>query len=191
MTTPDSSDAAIAAIKAKHQELVQQRKHLFVERASIDARITSVDALLADCAVAARLFGVDLPSAVAPQRAGRQLDLEAHFHAGAARADLTVTPKETPPPPSYMTTPTIREMVMAYLKNAGPAGSKAGPIRRHVESVLNRQVHYKTVGMTLYRLAQEKLVHREGLVWSLVWQWNSQTKEPGDEPPGPEDDVFE
>ena len=46
------------------------------------------------------------------------------------------------------------------------------------------EIHEKTVGMTLYRLLQDKLVRREGHTWFLVPQPIAETKNPGGETPG-------
>jgi hypothetical protein len=61
--------------------------------------------------------------------------------------------------------PRIRDIALNQLRLAEPAGMKALPIRRYIEDIYSIKLHSKTVGMTLYRLLKEKLVHRKGQTW--------------------------
>ena len=79
--------------------------------------------------------------------------------------------------------PSIRELVMQRLKTAGDAGSKARPIRDYIEKTYGITLHYKTVGMTLYRLLQDGLVRRVGQTWFIVPQV-AETVNPGVGAPG-------
>lgn len=63
---------------------------------------------------------------------------------------------------------TIREAVLEHLRAAGPRGMKARAIRELIEKKLGRELHYKTVGMTLYRLSERGLAHREGYTWYIT-----------------------
>jgi hypothetical protein len=82
--------------------------------------------------------------------------------------------------------PSIRDLILLYLKQAGGGGIKAAALRRKVEAFLNRQIHYKTIGMSLYRLSKEEppLVKRDGLIWTFVPP-DTATKNPGVDAPGP------
>ncbi len=60
---------------------------------------------------------------------------------------------------------TIKDQVIEQLKSAGIKGIKAATIRRAVEAKLGRTLHYKTIGMTLYRIAEKGEARREGFVW--------------------------
>lgn len=82
--------------------------------------------------------------------------------------------------------PSVRDLILLYLKQAGAAGIKAALLRRKVETFLNRQIHYKTIGMSLYRLSKETppKVRREGQIWSLAHHW-LEAKSPGAATPGP------
>jgi hypothetical protein len=82
--------------------------------------------------------------------------------------------------------PTIREMVLDRLKEAGDEGTKARPIRAFVEDKLGRELHAKTVGMTLYRLSKEGLARSEGHTWFLV-EAEAETGNPGAVTPGSKD----
>ncbi|MBR0866296.1 hypothetical protein JQ614_32225 [Bradyrhizobium diazoefficiens] len=81
--------------------------------------------------------------------------------------------------------PSIRDLILLYLKQAGAKGEKAALLRRKVETFLNRQIHYKTIGMSLYRLSKETppAVRREGQIWFLAFPW-VETKDPGAATPG-------
>jgi hypothetical protein len=164
---------------------------------------------LADLRAAGRLLGVklDLPEAAAPTSGTtfRQLQelvnrvsvptskpsnptvLNLPSLKTAATADVvgifgspSLASVPTPPPPPSR--PPIKDIVLDRLKTAGPKGSKAAPIRDHIERVYGEKIHEKTVGMTLYRLAKDGLVRREGRTWFLAQQAGS----PGAVTPGPE-----
>nr|WP_166476482.1 hypothetical protein [Bradyrhizobium symbiodeficiens]QIP03224.1 hypothetical protein HAU86_27095 [Bradyrhizobium symbiodeficiens] len=103
-------------------------------------------------------------------------------------------PVVAPPMPTVASTtltpgaePSIRDLILLYLKQAGSKGEKAALLRRKVETFLNRQIHYKTIGMSLYRLSKESppAVRREGQVWFLVppLPW-AEMKDPGASTPG-------
>jgi len=63
---------------------------------------------------------------------------------------------------------TIREDVITHLKGAGSKGIKAAVIRHSIEAKLGRELHYKTIGMTLYRLSEKGLARRDGFTWFYV-----------------------
>lgn len=74
----------------------------------------------------------------------------------------------------------VRDIALQQLREAGTKGLKASAIRQHIHSVVGRELHGKTVGMTLYRLSREGLVRREGHTWFAV----PETVNPGGETPG-------
>jgi hypothetical protein len=80
-------------------------------------------------------------------------------------------------------TPRVRDAVLDQLKQAGVVGRKASSIREYFERTYSRNLHSKTVGMTLYRLLKEGLVRREGRTWFIV----DETMNPGAGTPGLED----
>lgn len=61
--------------------------------------------------------------------------------------------------------PSARDIIEAELKAAGPGGRKAKELRKLIEAKLGRKIHYKTPGMTLYRLGLEDKVVRDGHFW--------------------------
>jgi hypothetical protein len=90
-----------------------------------------------------------------------------------------------PPPPPRYARPSIRQIVLDRLEQAGGVGAKAIEIRKYIEATYSEEIHEKTVGMTLYRLLQDELVRRQGHTWFFVPQTNAETKNPGGETPGP------
>ncbi len=93
----------------------------------------------------------------------------------------------TPPKPR----PPLREILLEQLKIAGSKGAKAATLRDYVERTYGMVTHEKTIGMTLYRLSQEKgkAVRRDGHVW-FFGSAEAEKKNPGVSAPGPVD-VFE
>ncbi|MDR3533149.1 MAG: hypothetical protein P4L90_21640 [Rhodopila sp.] len=75
---------------------------------------------------------------------------------------VVATPAALSPDPKM---PKVRDLVLDQLRVAEDRGQKASPIKRYIESTYSTQLHSKTVGMTLYRLSQEGLVHRRGQTW--------------------------
>jgi hypothetical protein len=86
--------------------------------------------------------------------------------------------------------PSIREIILDRLRVAGDKGSKAAPIRDYIEHTYGEVVHEKTVGMTLYRLQNLKLVRRDGHTWFFAPQTIAETKNPGAGTPGSFDDLL-
>lgn len=62
----------------------------------------------------------------------------------------------------------FKDVALEKLKEAYPKPLKAAQLKEAVERQLGRTVHPKTPGMSLYRLAQDKLVRREGHKWYFV-----------------------
>jgi hypothetical protein len=85
--------------------------------------------------------------------------------------------------------PPVREVVLGELERAGELGLKASDIRRFILHEYNRDLHEKTVGMTLYRLSQQGRVSRDGRIWLFVPQTG--TKDPGAGTPGQTSTVSE
>jgi hypothetical protein len=210
----DVRRAAANAVVEKFQDLIGQRTTAIGQRGEIERRIRNIDRALFDCRAAGRLFGVDieLPEDVRPgiivrpnpARTDMAVRSAAYMSALAAGREPPLPlvgqlPLESPPAdlivPMVPSTalpageePSIRDLILLYLKQAGNGGIKAIALRRKVEAFLNRQIHYKTIGMSLYRLSKETppLVRREGLIWLFVPPV-AETKNPGASAPG----VFE
>jgi hypothetical protein len=206
--------AAAAAVVEKFQDLLGQRTDAVSQRGEIERRIRNIDRALFDCRAAGRLFGVDieLPEDVRPgiivrpnpsKTAGLPVatawrttdsassDAKQPVFSFSVKLPPDVAPTEVVVPMVASTAlpageePSIRELILLYLKQAGSAGIKAALLRRKVETFLNRQIHYKTIGMSLYRLSKETppMVRREGQMWSLAYPW-AEAKNPGAATPG-------
>lgn len=129
------------AVRAEYRRLMSEREN-------IAEKLAKNTAALQDCAAAGRLFGVPIelpPDLIVVQRP---------------------TPSLHPPIHNDGSEQTIRDMVLEQLKNAGDIGIKASAIQRTIEIRLGRKLHYKTVGMTLYRLSTKGEAHRgERFIW--------------------------
>ena len=138
---------------AKQRELTDSYARADADRQRAEERVAEIRQQFMDLISAGRLFEVKIE---APDFAQRPLALPASENQ-VATFD---TGAET----------SIREIVLDQLKMAGKKGVKASTIRRVVESTLGRQIHYKTIGMTLYRLSEKSppQARREGFIWFAV-----------------------
>jgi hypothetical protein len=182
---------AVCAIKEKLHSLVDERNAIERQRLELDQRSRRIDIGIMDCRSAARLFGIELeiPEELALIRS-IMAHRDARFHGGemtvgrgqppatAGRFVYNGPPLAAPVPAGPIgppdqkslfgaSEPSVREIVLAYLKRALPQGTKASTLREFVEKVLKKKIHEKTVGMTLYRLSKDKpaLVRRDGQTW--------------------------
>ena len=84
--------------------------------------------------------------------------------------------------------PKVRDAVLDRLRIMAPEGQKAAALRLHLDISHSMRLHEKTVGMTLYRLSQEGLVHRKGQTWFYGPQAGqslpASAENPGDDTPG-------
>lgn len=90
--------------------------------------------------------------------------------------------------------PKMRDIALDRLREAGSVGQKASVIQKYIENTYSVKIHDKTVGMTLYRLSKENLVHRDGQVWFFGSQ-NERSEDSPESPsasaPGPDQIVLE
>lgn len=152
--TPESKtdDSGADAVREKVDRLL-------AERADLKERLRANTAAFRDAVAAGRLFGVEI--AVPPDV--RELPPVAQR--------IVAGLEPTMPQPSLFDSTgelTIRQAVLDQLRMAGKKGLKARALRRVIENMVGRQLHYKTIGMTLYRLATKGYVRREGIVWFFV-----------------------
>ncbi|UGA43110.1 hypothetical protein HU230_0033330 [Bradyrhizobium quebecense] len=184
--------AAAGAVVEKFRDLMEQRADAVRRRGEVEREIRGFDRALYDCRAAGRLFGVDIelpedvrPGVIIPPRLQARAPSQATLFPKVPSAFFSqpATPKITagdltqsrPAPTVASTTlpagsePSVRDLILHYLRIAGAAGEKAAVLRRRIETFLNRQIHYKTVGMSLYRLSKETppLVRRQGQTWFL------------------------
>jgi hypothetical protein len=98
-------------------------------------------------------------------------------------AALTVESVPQKPELSLPATASVRDLVLERLEVAAQKGAQAADIRKSIEALRKQQLHEKTVGMTLYRLAQEGLARRDGRTWFYVSP-EGETQNPGAVTPG-------
>lgn len=197
-----NKETLAATLKAKLSEILARKEHVDRQKMELAAAELEIDRDLADLRAAVRVLNVSLPIPIkADDRSSRNLLfhwLDRFEPAPPAR----IPPKPTaqpalplsqgppaPVPPSRPRPP-IKAIVLDRLKTAGDKGSKAAPIRIHIERVYGGEIHEKTVGMTLYRLAQNGIVRREGQTWFLVEPKEAETGNPGAETPGSNEDFL-
>jgi hypothetical protein len=148
-TTADESGAI--AVMEKVERLV-------AERTKLKERWQANNAAWSDAVAAGRLFGlaVTLPN-----------DVERATPGGLPRYRPRLG-QTTLFEPAAEGEGSIREAVIDRLKKAGAAGAKAADIRREIEKMQGRELHDKTIGMTLYRLSLKGQSRRDGITWFYV-----------------------
>lgn len=186
MSSTSERKAAGQAVLAEHERLLDERRDIDEDRVRLEKRARANEAALFDCVAAGRLFGLQIEP---PTDSGLRW-VRIRTRAPGEGPPSSASPKSEPPKEPVQGSLldnrgelTIREIVLDQLKMAGPRGTKAAHIRRVVENILGRQIHYKTIGMTLFRLSQKDLAKREGLMWFFVPP-NADTKNPGGDTPG-------
>lgn len=58
----------------------------------------------------------------------------------------------------------VREFALEYLKNS-PCGVRSPAVLQAYKETFGRELHPKTIGMTLYRLKEAGLAERQGHIW--------------------------
>jgi hypothetical protein len=149
-------EQAAAAIEARQQHLLGKRERIVQTIASLNEEIKQIERGIADCEAAARVFGVEL----AP--VSSVLGKASVSGAGWVRAHGVVGT------PTVRTTPSVRDLVTEQLQRAHPEPLRAAALRDWLLEHQKMDVHEKTVGMTLYRLAQKGLARRERHNWFWV-----------------------
>ncbi|WP_146604483.1 hypothetical protein [Rhodoplanes roseus] len=198
--------AAIDAAVTQWVTLMIERNRINARRKELADRDAKITHEIADCAAAARFFGVDFESEAGKDllRDAWQQRVDAYKQATEQQQSAVATPKspDNPTPhtqparpsgepdllghqqsePRPAQPPRIRDIVLERLRQAGSKGSQAAPIREYVQKEHSAEIHEKTVGMTLYRLSREGEVRREGRNWFIV----DKTVNPGVGAPGSE-----
>jgi hypothetical protein len=187
LTSPDK--LVSEALISRHNQALEEHKRLF--EALLDLYEESRDNFggLRDLHAAGRVFGLDLEIPEENARLAAQ-----HFFLSpqgrAAREKKVPQPDSAPAPvPDSIAMPRVRDIVLERLKAAGKNGTRAAPIREHIRTTYGKDIHEKTVGMTLYRLANEKLAHRLGITW-FYGPASPETQNPGAPTPGSQEDLL-
>ena len=191
-------------LRQKLEGILTRKVALSRQRAALAEEDRKLDRDLADLRSAGRVWGISLPiPAVEPSVTGH-VTVRYRTADGTMREEVRSAPTPLlfagstalvgPTAPAIETKtqdtkvspaparPAIRDIVLDRLKAAGAKGDGATAIRQFIERVYDDKIHEKTVGMTLYRLAQDGLVRREGRTWFLAQEAGS----PGADTPGPE-----
>lgn len=193
----ENDKAALVAILARYTRFWHERDRDQKLKAEIDARIEGHPALFQQYVAAFNLFGITAFSEETWTFLRKELGDDRYFAAvrlgvaqakgvspsaggDAEAADLKASVENEVTP---KVTGSIREIVLKRLQEAGPRGTKASELRELIEVGRGTKLHEKTVGMTLYRLANEGLARREGRVWFHVPQ-DSARENPGADTPG-------
>jgi hypothetical protein len=195
----ESDRTAILAILSRWSRLWQTNAQLQQQKAQLESQIAQTAAGLVNTETALKVFGFDvsqdgvwahlnelfgreIQTFMAQENAQAEFERQQFDAAVQSFNDLLATDSPNKKPPM----PTIREIALMRLREAGNEGARAKTIREYVQSTYGVEIHEKTVGMTLYRLLKEGLVRREGHVWFFV-PHGAETKTPGVSAPG----VFE
>jgi hypothetical protein len=197
--TDEATTVAVNAIIAKRDALLAERAALRKRQTELAARDRQIDRDLADCRAAGRVFGVEveLPKDKEETTAGRFLvdfsgdqgrRISEMLFPGLKcdRTALTTSGEKVAKVLNEaieQRMPRVRDIVLDRLKAAGADGSKAAAIQAYIESTYSKKIHPKTVGMTLFRLAQEKRVRRQGHTWFI----GPESMNPGVAAPGSEE----
>lgn len=178
-----SSDAAAAAIREKHAELMARRERMLTLLENVERDLRRIDGELVHLSVVARMFGDELPQvAPATERSNavsrwfHKVNVTHtapklhHFYGGGDAVPIAPrTPNEAPVQVSLpVHPPKIKQAVLDRLRAAGDRGVKAAEIRQFIQSTYGVETHEKTVGMTLYRHLKAGDARREGSTWFFV-----------------------
>ncbi len=196
----------------RRDRLVSRRTDLLRQRALIISELRNIDHDLRDCAATARFFGlvIEFPPdereeyerirAAHREKESREREVararllrDASFQ-GVMQLELAPKP-ETKQAELHDNNvkslaknergrPTVRDVSLNLLEGVGSAGMKAERIRDYLDRTYGLAVHEKTVGMTLYRLSRDGLVHRVGHTW-FFGPSKAEAENPGVEAPGP------
>jgi hypothetical protein len=152
MATPDQ-EAARAVVVRKFQEIAQaydeslsRQKH-HQEQAELEAQQQqSLIAVANDCHAAARVMGFDLIAALASFNSSQA---NAVIHAAPPQQQIVSQAKP------------ISDLVLLMAELAYPEPVRAATLQAEIEKERG-PLHYKTIGMTLYRLSKQGLMRRKG-----------------------------
>jgi hypothetical protein len=186
-TPPDKLVAE--ALISKHNQALAEHQRLFDVLLDLYDESRENFAGLRDLHAAGRVFGLELEI---PDENAR-LAAQRFFLSPQARAEreikLTAMQPAPAPTPEAVAMPRIRDIVLERLKAAEKNGTRAAPIREYIRTTYGKDIHEKTVGMTLYRLANEKLAHRIGITW-FYGPAVPESQNPGAGAPGSQEDLL-
>ncbi|HWK86318.1 MAG TPA: hypothetical protein VNQ34_02305 [Xanthobacteraceae bacterium] len=198
---------AITALLARYVAAFEEREEAQKIAADANARASAAMLRVTNIKTAFGVFGIDLNGKEVWAQIREMIGQEAYNKAieqGKAQiakdskakedeldedvdlSELDNVPEE--PAAKGANAPTVREGILEKLTSLHPRGSKAADLQKYLETAYSMKLHDKTVGMTLYRLSQEKppRVRRQGHTWFFVPQ-HAETRNPAGETAGLED----
>jgi len=146
---PDWREAATLELTSKRDELLRNRAKAkrAIERMTV--RLGEIDTELEDLSRGAKALGLQMDLAELPaSEAMREPSEQKARRQGSA--------------------PQFKDVALEYLAQVYPEARRATEIQDHVQKVLRREFHWKTAGMTLYRLKEGRKVDRVGQQWFFV-----------------------
>lgn len=153
---PDWREAAAAELTATRAELLRNRQKAQKAMERMQRRLDEIETELSDLDRGARALGLPMAAPVVRPVAGAARSDGPFFQQPVARRGDSPAPLQ------------FKDVALDYLADVHPASRKATDVQAHVEEVLGRTFHWKTAGMTLYRLKNEHKVRRAGQQWSFV-----------------------
>jgi hypothetical protein len=178
---------AVVAMMASLVKSWNENSLLIDKKTELESQIAAGTARITDCEAGLRVLGYDLSIgdtwANLIQEFGVEVRqaLDGPHIQGQPEVNLSVEARQD----RKHSTPSIAQLILFKLQEFGPVGVKAEPLRQYLKSKFGIETHPKTVGMTLYRLSQEKppLVHRKGHLWFFGPPASNETKNTGDDTP--------
>lgn len=158
MKSSDWREAAAAEYAERRAALVRAREKAFKTRLSLDRKISAKEAEIAELDRGAKVFGLSIPTD--PQSMFG--DDPAQYPVGMAPPVVQSTGAAQPKSGQF------KDVTLELLAKAYPAPLKAADVQEAAEAALGRPFHWKTSGMTLYRLKTEGAVRRDGQWWFYV-----------------------
>lgn len=142
---PDWREPATEEYLERRDALARRRDKAESTLISLQKKIATLESEIAELDRSARVFGLTVPGE------------------DGERILFTVQPS------GHISGGQFKDVALDYLAEVYPTPKRAIDVQRFVEATLGRSFHWKTAGMTLYRLKNEHKVRREGpRLWAFV-----------------------
>lgn len=180
---------AIVAFVARLLQISGQNHALMKERADLDMAIASNNARISDCEAGLRALGYNVSQQEVWNELYNSYIGEVQKYLTPPQGDseeISALPRQLADTRIASPPSSIANLLLERLEEIGAKGSKALPLRDWLRNTHNLETHYKTVGMSLYRLSQDSppKVHRKGHIWFFGPPPMEQPKDPGAGAPG-------
>jgi hypothetical protein len=185
----ESERNAVFVLVGKVLQISSENHEYLKQRADLEAVISSNNARLSDCEAGLRVLGQDISQHEVWDNLFQSYITELKRHSPPPMmnsGEYEVFRNSLNDTRSIAAPSSISKLLLERLDEIGSKGSKSMPLREWLRKTHNLETHYKTVGMTLYRLSQESppKVHRRGHVWFFGPPYEEQPKDPGVDAPG-------